>query len=118
MAKNLLEIMSADDRKRMLERFNARTSNRGGTRNKISSEMYLLAEFGLMFGWQAVMDVRENRITLEEMFALIEAGHKVQSVHMVEQGKMTTTAVATPFSKSPKTTFAKGMRKFIEGTKR
>ncbi len=117
MAKNLLDVLSAEDRKKMLDRFNARTSNRG-THNKISNEMYLLAEFGLMYGWQAVMDVRADRITLEEMFALIEAGHKVQSVHMVEQGRMTTTAVATPFSKTPKSTFEKGMREFIEGAKK
>ncbi len=113
--KNLLEMMSEDDRKKMLERYRQRVAP-SEKKNKISNEMFMLADFGLMFGWQAVLDVKENRITHEEMFALLEAGHKVQSTHELDDAVMTTTAIGTAFSKKGQAQkhFNEGMRKHLE----
>jgi len=112
-SKNLLDLMRPEDRKKMLLRFRERTANKN-INNKISSEMYMLAEFGLMFGWQAVIDVKNDTITGEEMFALLEAGRKVLANRQVEYGVSTSVAIGSQFSKHPNQEFEKGMRDFIE----
>lgn len=113
--KNLLELMRPDDRQKMIERYKARVAPTE-KKNKISNEMFLLADFGIMFGWQAVMAVRDNKITGEEMFALLEAGHKVQSTHELDDAVMTTTAIGTALSKKGEAQkhFNQGMRKHLE----
>lgn len=115
-SKNLLDLMRPEDRKRMIQRYRERTADKN-INNKISSEMYMLAEFGLMFGWQAVMDVKNDTITGEEMFALLEAGRKVLASRVVEHGVSTSVAIGSQFSKHPNQTFDKGMRGFIERAK-
>lgn len=112
-SKNLLELMRPEDRKKMLVRYKERTADKN-INNKISSEMYMLAEFGLMFGWQAVMDVKNDAITGEEMFALLEAGRKVLANRQVERSVATSVAIGSQFSKHPNQEFDKGMRGFIE----
>lgn len=113
---NLLDLMSKDDRELMLSRFRERTANKGYD-NRISSEIYLVAEFGYYFGWEAVNAVRHNEVTIEEMYSLLEGARKVWYQKLVEQGKITTTAVATPFSKHPQQTFKQGMKPFLDRSK-
>lgn len=115
-SKNLLDLMRPEDRKKMIQRHRERTADKN-INNKISSEMYMLAEFGLMFGWQAVMDVKNDTITGEEMFALLEAGRKVLASRVVEHGVSTSVAIGSQFSKHPNQEFDKGMRGFIERAK-
>ena len=115
-SKNLLDLMRPEDRKKMVRRYRERTADKN-INNKISSEMYMLAEFGLMFGWQAVMDVKNDTITGEEMFALLEAGRKVLANRVVEHGVSTSVAIGSQFSKHPNQEFDKGMRGFIERAK-
>lgn len=112
MPKNLLDMMRKEDREAMQNRYKARTKN-NGTQNKISNEMYLLAEFGLMYGWDAVQSVRRNEITFEEMFALLEAGRKVRKKTMKDEGRVSTASIVTAFSKNPSSTFEKGTQ-FLE----
>lgn len=50
------------------------------TSTKVEPEWTLLAEFGLYFGWQAVLDVRENRISFAEMHELIKAARVIKIV--------------------------------------
>lgn len=115
-SKSLLDLMRPEDRKKMVQRYRERTADKN-INNKISSEMYMLAEFGLMFGWQAVMDVKNDTITGEEMFALLEAGRKVLASRVVEHGVSTSVAIGSQFSKHPNQEFDKGMRGFIERAK-
>lgn len=110
--KNLLELMRPDDRKKMIERYKARIAP-SEKKNKISNEMFLLADFGIMFGWRAVMAVRNNEITWEEMYALLEAGHKVQSTHELDDAIMTSTAIGASFAKK-----GEGQRIFNQGMKK
>lgn len=113
---NLLEMMTPEDREKALARFRQRTA-RQETQNKISSEIYILAEFGYYFGWQGIEAFRRNEITFEEAFALLEGARKVWYNKLLEQGRMTTTAVATPISKHGAQTYNKGMRDFAERAK-
>lgn len=114
---NLLDLMTAEDREKVIERYNKRVAqNEKAEENKITSEIYLLAEFGYYFGWQAVLDVRNNVIKQEEMFALLEGARKVWYKKLLEQGKMTTTACIVPHAKKGEQTkaFKEGMKEFIE----
>lgn len=112
-SKNLLDLMRPEDRKKMRARYRERTADKN-INNKISSEMYMLAEFGLMFGWQSILDVKNDTITGEEMFALLEAGRKVLANRQIEHGVSTSVAIGSQFSKHPQQEFDKGMRGFKE----
>lgn len=114
MPKNLLDMMRPEDKERMIRRFKARTASNPTKSNKISNEMYLLAEFGLMFGWEAIRDARNDVITFEEMFALIEAGKKVQARELLEHGTTTTASVMSAFSKSNGGRVQRGMNEILE----
>lgn len=116
--KNLLEMMRPEDREKMLARYQERVAP-NQKKNKISNEMFLLADFGIMYGWEAIMAVRNNKILPEEMFALVEAGHKVQSVHELDDAIATTTAIGTAFSKKSDAQrhFNAGMKKHLERVK-
>lgn len=116
MSKNLLDLMRPDDRKRMIQRYKERTADKN-INNKISSEMYMLAEFGLMYGWDAVIDVKNDTITGEEMFALLEAGRKVLANRAIERGVTTSVAIGSQFSKHPNQVFDRGMKEFRERAK-
>lgn len=113
---NLLDMMRPEDKERMIARYKERTAKKN-INNKISSEMYMLAEFGLMYGWEAVRDVKNDTITGEEMFALLEAGHKVLANRTIEHGVSTSVAIGSQFSKTPQSTFDNGMRQFRERAK-
>lgn len=113
---NLLDLMSPEHRESALERYRERTADRG-IDNKVSSQIYLLAEFGYYYGWQAVKDVRDCVITEEEMFVLLEGARKVYYNKLVEKSQVMTTAVATPLSKNSKKTYNEGMKQFIERSK-
>lgn len=114
MPKNLLDMMRPEDRERMIRRFKARTATNPTKSNKISNEMYILAEFGLMFGWDAIKDARNDLITFEEMFALIEAGKKVMARETLEHGTVTTASVMSAFSKSNGSRIQSGMKQIQE----
>lgn len=113
---NLLDKMRPEDRERMISRFKERTAQKN-INNKISSEMYMLAEFGLMYGWEAIRDVKSDFITGEEMFALLEAGHKVLANRTIEHGVSTSVAIGSQFSKTPQMAFDRGMKQFRERAK-
>lgn len=112
-SKNLLDLMRTEDRKKMILRYRERTANKN-INNKISSEMYMLADFGMMYGWNAIMAVKNDEVTGEEMFALLEAGHKVLANKTIEHGVSTSVAIGSQFSKHPNQEFDKGMREFKE----
>lgn len=113
---NLLDLMRPEDKAKMISRYKERTAQKN-INNKISSEMFLLAKFGIMYGWQAVMDVKNNLITGEEMFALLEAGEKVLATKAIEHGVTTSVAIGSQFSKHPQAEFNRGMRGFTERAK-
>lgn len=47
---------------------------------KIEPEWLLLAEFGLYFGWEAVLSVREDKISYEEMNKLLKAARTMKAI--------------------------------------
>lgn len=113
-AKNLLDLMTPEDRKKVEERFAQRMA-RKEIENKISNEVYIVAEFGYYFGWAGVQAIRNNEITIEEAFGLLEGARKVWYTKLCEQGRMTVTAVAAPLAaKGANKVYNDGMKGFVE----
>lgn len=107
-------LMTPEERKKMLARYRRRVERSDAERGKISPEIYMVAQFGLYFGWEAVKSARNNEITGEEMFALIEGAKKARTADLIEQTEALRVAVASIFSKSPSNAFKKGMRPYIQ----
>ena len=119
---NLLDLMSEDEKKRALERFKSRMEKTDKfARNRINNEVYLIAEFGSYYGWDGVMAIRNNEITLEEVYLYLEASRKVEYARLVERTNATRIAMesANPFAKpNEKTKFYKdSMKSAVEAAK-
>lgn len=66
----------------LLERDAEKIKEIGKSLNKarLEPEWLILAEFGSYFGWQAVMDVRNDNITFQEMHKLLAASRRLESI--------------------------------------
>lgn len=96
MSKSLLDLMPKEEAAKAIERAQKRTQNVDRGNLAISPEIYLVAEMGYYFGWEAVMTVRRgytidpetgNKImfTLEEAQVLLEGARKVWYAKLAEQ---------------------------------
>ena len=66
---------------------------------KIEPEWVLLAEFGLFFGWQAVVDAREDKISFQEMHKLVIAARRIESTNRYNRIIDNYVAVIAPHDK-------------------
>lgn len=82
---SILDLMPKEDADKVLEKAKKRALRAEGT---IPYPIYALAEFGYYYGWQAIQDVRENKISIDEMNVLLEGARKVWYSKLVEQGGM------------------------------
>ena len=130
---NLLDLMTKEDRKAALDSYNKRMSGNNAYRKaKVSPIAYLLAEAGTYFGWEAIVAAKRGYIeyfdehsgkkkkmlfTLEELSTLVDAARKIRYSEIVNQARGTQIATGSVLSKSPESTFRKGMKPFIEGAK-
>ena len=126
---NLLEQMSPEERDKMKDAFKKRMAGDGTyKREKIPPQIYLLAEAGVYFGWQAIVDARRGYteatddngnivkipLTMEEFNGLVMAGKKFRYSDYINQARGTQTAVGSVLSKNAKTSFEKGIRPFMK----
>lgn len=110
---NVLDLMSERERTRLLDRYKSRTEKREEV-SRVSPEVYILAELGYFYGWEAVRDVRNNVITLEEVYALIEGAKKVWYSNVVDRARASQISTGSLFTKSPAKKFNAGMKPFIK----
>lgn len=116
MQKNLLDLMTEEERKRVKARAHKRRE-RGVVDVEISPEIYMVAEFGYYYGWQAVQAVRNNEISLTEMYALNEAARKVWYNKLVENSRASMVATASAMAGKKQDavkSFDSGMKPFKE----
>lgn len=109
---NLLDLMSAGERKKMLDAYKKRTEK--GRETKVPPELYLTCEFATFFGWEGLQAIRKNEITLEEVYSLLEGMRKVRSRQLSELARVGVFSVSTPLAKNPKASFTEGIKK-IQG---
>lgn len=126
---NLLEMMTPEEQEKMKDAYKKRMRGDGTyKKEKIPPLIYLLAEAGVYFGWQAIVDARRGYteatdddgnlvkipLTMEEFNGLVMAGKKFRYSDYINQARGTQTAVGSVLSKNSKTTFKKGIEPFVK----
>lgn len=130
---NLLDLMSKSDRESAISAYNRRMSGDNTYRKqKISPIAYMIAQLGMMYGWPAIEAAKRGYIevfdehtgkrskmplSMEEISVLVDAGQKIKNSDFLNQARCTQVATGSVLSKSPETSFKKGMKPFIEGAK-
>lgn len=118
---NILDMMTPEHRGQAIARFKKRMQKREREENRVTSEIYLIAEFGYYYGWEGVRAIRNNEITLKEVFVLLEGARKVWYSKQVEINNLRRVAVdsSNPLAKksSKLMNYEKGIQPFVERAK-
>lgn len=124
---NLLEMMTTEEQEKMKAAFKKRMAGDGTyKKNKIPPLIYLLAEAGVYFGWQAIVDAKRGYteakddegnlvkipLTMEEFNGLVMAGRKFRYSDYINQARGTRAGVVSSLSQ----TKTKAQQAFDAGT--
>ena len=128
---NLLDLMTPEDREAVEVVFKKRMSGDNTFRKgKVSRVAYLLAELGMLYGWEAIVAAKRGYIetfdehtgkkqkmplSMEELSALVDAGQKVKHSDYVNYARIVCVGTGSAFSKNPNETLRDGMKPFIDG---
>lgn len=129
--KSLLDLMSPESREKALKKAEKRLARRESSSNSVSPELYIIAELGYYYGWDAIMAVRRGYVlyldekmeekkhvfTLQEAIALNEAAKKVWYSKLIEHGHASLVANTSVYSKNPAESFNKGVAPFEDRAK-
>lgn len=118
---NILDMMTPEHKAQAISRFKKRMEKRENEENRVTSEIYLMSEFGYYYGWEGIQAIRNNEITLDEVFVLLEGARKVWYAKRLEINNMTRVAIdsSNPFGKkvAKMRAYEKGVSKYVERTK-
>ena len=115
MSKNLLDLLSEEDKGKALKRNRQRRVSK--SLQEINPEIYLVAEFGYYFGYDGIRAIKNNEITLDEVRALIIGARKVWYSRVVDSATGSLAATGAVNSKKPAETFGKIIKPYTEGMK-
>jgi len=112
--------MSPEERQQALDNISvedlAKIQSKVGKKVKIDQEDLLLAEFALMYGWNAYKEARDDLIQSKEMIKMIVAGRKLQSLNQFRLAQASFVATASSKSKKPSATFNSLTRKMVKNS--
>lgn len=118
---SLLDLMTPEDKAAAKRNYKRRMSGETPDhRQKSAPSVKLVAEAGIMFGWQAVVDIKRGYtdggvpLTLEEVAALVDAGRKVEYSREINAARGHQIAITSAFQK----TGAKSKQAFEKGFER
>lgn len=83
----------------------------------VDNEWLLLTEFAVTFGWQAYLDVKEDKVTMAEMLTLIEAGRKLKALDLYRASQAVLIGTGSAQAKKPGQTFKSLTKDIIKQTK-
>lgn len=124
---NLLEMMTPEEQSKMRDAYKKRMKGDGTyKKEKIPPMVYLLAEAGVYFGWQAIVDARRGYteardadgnlvripLTIEEFNGLVMAAKKFKYSDYINQARGTRAGVSSALA----TTKSKAKQAFEGGT--
>ena len=124
---NLLETMTPEEQEKMKDAYKKRMSGDGSyKRDKIPPLIYLLAEAGVYFGWQAIVDAKRGYteatdedgkivkipLSMEEFNGLVMAGRKFRYSDYINQARGTRAGVVSSLCQSK----TKAQQAFDAGT--
>lgn len=126
--KSLLDLMSPEDRQKAIAKAEKRLERRKTQSLDVSPEMFIVAELGYYFGWEAVvaikrgfittydekMNLKKSTFTLEEALALIEGAKKVWYSKVIDTAHGNFIAHRSTMVKEQGKEFNKGMKPFID----
>ena len=69
------------------------------TKQRSSPSIRILAELGDLYGWEAIRDALENKLTPDLMLTMIKEGRHLQRIHLAEQYRLTFECLTSAFSK-------------------
>lgn len=69
------------------------------TKQHSNPSIRILAELGDLYGWEAIRDALENKMTPDLMLALIKEGRHSQRIHLAEQYRLTFECLTAAFTK-------------------
>lgn len=81
---NLIDLISKEDAEKARKMMQAREERSDDT--VVPPKVFMLAEFGMMYGWQAVEAVLNDEIDFELMFYMTKAGRKLRKNAIIEVG--------------------------------
>lgn len=80
-------------------------------------EEYALAELGMYFGWQAVRDVLDNKVSTEDFQSILNGGRKVWYSQVYDIAMASVAAYSAPKTKHPTQTFQAMMNHYTKNMK-
>lgn len=127
-SKSLLDLMSAEDREKALEKGKRRLEKSKSQSLDVSPEMFIIAKLGYYFGWDAVvavkrgfittyndkMELQKSTFTLEEAMALLDGADKVWNSKVIDTAHGNFIAHRSTMVKEQSAEFNKGMKPFID----
>lgn len=69
------------------------------TKQHTPPSIRILAELGNLYGWKAIHDALENKLTPDLMLALIKEGRHLHNIHLAEQYRLTFECLTAAFTK-------------------
>lgn len=69
------------------------------TKQHTSPSIRILAELGDLYGWEAIHDALENKLTPNLMLNLIKEGRHLRQTHLAEQYRLTFECITAAFTK-------------------
>lgn len=69
------------------------------TRQHSSPSIRILTELGDLYGWEAIRDALENKLSPELMLSMIKEGRHLQRIHLAEQYQLTFECLTSAFTK-------------------
>lgn len=83
----------------------------------ITEELLTLAEFALMYGWEAYVAARDDEIDYKELVGLLVAGRKIQGRQMYEASQTAFIGAVAAQSKKPLKSFTALTKNIVKETK-
>lgn len=87
------ELITPEEKERMSK------YKRKETTRKTSTSARILAELGILYGWDAIQDALENNISPNLMLNLIKEGRHLHNIRLAEQYRLTFECLTSAFSK-------------------
>lgn len=91
--KSWNELITPQEREKMSK------YKRKQTTNKASTSARILAELGQLYGWEAVRDTLENKISPNLMLNLIKEGRHLHNIRLAEQYRLVFECLTAAFTK-------------------
>lgn len=87
------ELITPEEKERMSK------YKRTETAHKTAPSSRILAELGILYGWEAVRDVLTNQISPNLMLNMIKEGRHLHNIRLAEQYRLTFECLTSAFSK-------------------